>query len=217
MPWSFFVSVMCFANWFTWPIQHYHDSHQKLSVFLIMTSVGLSVSAWVLTPPTLQAQLSLSRRGLEPSSAQPLSRGHLGLWLSHHSFAASISFICSSGFGPQSVHHLSQAIMVFNNLVSPEEAISAETVLLSPPTKKLGLLPSKLDDYLFNHLLNLSPWADKARLLSISSTHASAWMSVTPSESFGLHLDYQIQRCLLTLKASMAANIRKSMFVISLS
>eukprot|EP00731_Ephydatia_muelleri_P029685 Em0021g208a len=42
---------------------------------------------------------------------------------------------------------------------------------------------------LSNHLLNLYPLADKARLLSISSTHASAWMSVTPSESFGLHLD----------------------------
>ena len=115
-----------------------------------------------------------------------LSRGGLGLWsLSHYSSAAFISSICSSGFGSQSVHHLSQAIEVFNNLVSPEKIVTSESVLLSLPTRKQ--LSSKLD--LFNHLLNLSPLADKAHQLSISSPHASAWMSVTPSESFGLHLD----------------------------
>eukprot|EP00731_Ephydatia_muelleri_P021004 Em0013g731a len=82
---------------------------------------------------------------------------------------------------------LIQAIEVFNNMVSLGEAIAAETVLFSPPTQKK--LSSKLDDYLFNHLLNLSTLADKVCLLSISSPHAPAWMSLTPSESFGLHLD----------------------------
>ena len=79
-----------------------------------------------------QAQLSLSSGGSGLRS------------LSHHSSAAFISSICSSGFGSQSVYHLSQAIVVLNNLVSPEVAITAETVLLSPPTPKQ--LSSKLDD-----------------------------------------------------------------------
>ena len=47
----------------------------------------------------------------------------------------------------------------------------------------------QVDDYLFNHLLNLFTLADKARLLSISSHHASVWMSVTLSASLGLHLN----------------------------
>ena len=38
-------------------------------------------------------------------------------------------------------------------------------------------------------MLNLSTWADKVRLLSISLPHPPAWMSLAPSESFGLHLD----------------------------
>ncbi|KAL5475527.1 hypothetical protein EMCRGX_G025354 [Ephydatia muelleri] len=65
-------------------------------------------------------------------------------WSFFISVMVFISSICSSGFGSQSVHHLSQAIVVLNNLVSPEEAITAEAVLLSPPTPKQ--LSSKLDD-----------------------------------------------------------------------
>ncbi|KAL5493840.1 hypothetical protein EMCRGX_G015072 [Ephydatia muelleri] len=100
---------------------------------------------------------------------------------------AYISSICSSGFGSKSVHHISQAVEVFNNLVFPVEAINVESVLLSPPIQKT--LSSKFDDHLFNNLLIISSLADKARLLSISSPHASAWLSVTPSEGLGLHLD----------------------------
>ncbi|KAL5506838.1 hypothetical protein EMCRGX_G008585 [Ephydatia muelleri] len=54
-----------------------------------------------------------------------------------------------------------------------------------PPEKAVF----QVDDYLFNHLLNLFTLADKARLLSISSHHASVWMSVTLSASLGLHLN----------------------------
>ena len=35
----------------------------------------------------------------------------------------------------------------------------------------------------------MSSIADKARLLSVSSPHAGSWLSVTPSEGLGLHLD----------------------------
>ena len=42
---------------------------------------------------------------------------------------------------------------------------------------------------MFNLLLENSSTADRARLLSVSSAHASSWMSVVPSEGLGLHLD----------------------------
>ena len=40
-----------------------------------------------------------------------------------------------------------------------------------------------------NQLFNSSSLADRARLLSISSPHASSWLSVVPSEGLGLHLN----------------------------
>ncbi|KAL5516561.1 hypothetical protein EMCRGX_G001929 [Ephydatia muelleri] len=103
-------------------------------VFSECTGVDTSDTAWK------QAQLSLSRGGLGLRS------------LSHHSSAAYISSICSSGFGSKSVHHLSQAVEVFNNLVFPVEAINVESVLLSPPIQKT--LSSKFDDHLFNNLIS---------------------------------------------------------------
>eukprot|EP00731_Ephydatia_muelleri_P035190 Em0103g2a len=116
-----------------------NDIHR---VFSECTGVDTSDTAWK------QAQLSLSRGGL-------------GLrFLSHHSSAAYISSICSSGFGSKSVHHLSQAVEVFNNLVLPVEAINVESVLLSPPVQKT--LSSKFDDHLFNNLITISSLADKA-------------------------------------------------------
>ena len=58
---------------------------------------------------------------------------------------------------------------------------------MTPVTQKS--LSSKLDDYLFKVLLDMSSIADKARLLSVSSPHAGSWLSVSPSEGLGLHLD----------------------------
>ncbi|KAL5486899.1 hypothetical protein EMCRGX_G019438 [Ephydatia muelleri] len=116
------------------------------------------------------------------------SRGGLGFRsLSRHSSAAFISSLCSSGFGLQSSHHLSQAIETFNSLVSPADAVSVESLLTSSVSQKY--LSGKLDDRVFNMLLNSSSVADKARLLSVSSPHAASWLSVVPSENLGLHLD----------------------------
>ena len=67
-----------------------------------------------------QAQLSLSFGGLGFRS------------LSYHSCAAFISSLSSSGFGSASNHHLLSAILKFNALVSPTEAITVESVLSSP-------------------------------------------------------------------------------------
>eukprot|EP00731_Ephydatia_muelleri_P032585 Em0024g129a len=73
----------------------------------------------------------------------------------------------------------------FRYLIS--EAINADALLLTPVTQKS--LSSKLDDYLFKVLLDMFSNADKAHLLSVSSPHAGLWLSVTPSEGLGLHLD----------------------------
>ena len=131
--------------------------------------VDMSDTAWQ------QAQLSPSRGGLGFRS------------LSRHSSAAFISSLCSSGFGLQSSQHLSQAIETFNSLVSPVDAVSVESLLTSSVSRKY--LSGKLDDRVFNMLLNSSPVADKARLLSVFSPHAASWLSVVPSENLGLHLD----------------------------
>ena len=127
--------------------------------------VDMSDRAWQ------QAQLSPSRGGLGFRS------------LSRHSSAAFISSLCSSGFGLQSSHHLSQAIETFNSLVSPADAVSVESLLTSSVSQKY--LSGKLDDRVFNILLNSSSVADKARLLSVSSPHAASWLSVVPLRTWG--------------------------------
>eukprot|EP00731_Ephydatia_muelleri_P023106 Em0015g689a len=76
---------------------------------------------------------------------------------------------------------------MFNSFLPPSEGIDTEALLLTPVTQKS--LSSKLDDYLFKVLLDMSSIADKARLLSVSSPHAGLWLSVAPSEGLGLHPD----------------------------
>ena len=76
---------------------------------------------------------------------------------------------------------------MFNSFLPPSEAINSEALLLTSVTQKS--LSSKLDDHLFKVLLDMSSITDKARLLSVSSPHAGSWLSVTPSEGLGLHLD----------------------------
>ena len=83
--------------------------------------------------------------------------------------------------------HLTQAVEIFNSLVSPVDVVSVESLLTTPVSQKS--LCGKLDDHVFNLLLNSSSVADKARLLSVSSPHAVSWLSVVPSESLGLHMD----------------------------
>ena len=64
----------------------------------------------------------------------------------------------SSSFGLHSSPHLSQAVEIHNSLVS------VESLLTSPVSQKS--LSGKLDDHVFNLLLNSSSVADKARFFS---------------------------------------------------
>ena len=123
------------------------------------TAVDTSDEAW------LQAQLSLSHGGLGLRS------------LSSHAAAAYIASLCSSDFSSLSSLHLTSAIGKFNSSVSPSDVVSVES---QPQIQKA--LSAKIDDFQFNQLFNSSSLADRARLLSISSPHASSWLSVVPSE-----------------------------------
>ncbi|KAL5515687.1 hypothetical protein EMCRGX_G000889 [Ephydatia muelleri] len=83
--------------------------------------------------------------------------------------------------------YLQQAIIQLNDQVSTSDAITTEAVSSTPVTQRS--LSKKLECHLFNSLLGASSMADRARLLSVSATHAASWLSVTPSLALGLHLE----------------------------
>ena len=63
--------------------------------------------------------------------------------------------------------------------------------LLSAPSVFQIELSCTLNTHMFNLLLEAFSTADRARLLSVSSPHASFRLSVVPSHGLGLHLDPQ--------------------------
>ena len=131
------------------------------------TAVDASTSTWQ------QAQLSLKRGG--------------GLSLSCHSPAAYIASFQSSGLPSLSGKYLSSSVDLYNSLVDPHDFLTLELVQNSHLSQKV--VSSKLEDQQFNNLFRSATLTDRARLLSISSSHASAWLSVTPSPRLNLHLD----------------------------
>ena len=130
------------------------------------TTIDTTDKAW------LQAQLSLSRGGLGLRS------------LSHHSSAAYIASLSASGQGFTDDRHLNHSIQLYNAILSTSDSISAIDITDSVHGQKV--LSSKLEDHQFTELC---PMPDKARLHSISSPHASAWLSVIPSPGSQSHLE----------------------------
>ena len=169
---------MAFANYLIWlALLHPRSPSKLLELFDQEVKSCLSQSTLVdLTDVSWnQAQLSLSRGGL----------GMRSLML--HAPAAYIASVCSSGYGLQSLTHLTHAVEMFNVCVAPADKISLDTLTSSNINQKM--LSSKLDDYQFQGIFNSSSVADKARLLSISAPHSSSWLSVVPSEGLGLHFE----------------------------
>ena len=140
---------------------------------MMMTSECPSVNALVLTHP-IQFGSRLSVAQVEGA----LGFGH---YLATHQQHSSLHYTHLAGFGMHSSPHLTQAVEIFNSLVSPADVVSVESLLTTPVSQKS--LSGKLDDHVFNLLLNSSSVADKARLLSVFSPHAASWLSVVPSES----------------------------------
>ena len=66
--------------------------------------------------------------------------------------------------------------------------ISLQDILEAPPRQRI--LSSKIEDQQLRMLFDLaSSPAQHARLLSVSSPHASAWLSVMPTPQLNLHLE----------------------------
>ena len=100
---------------------------------------------------------------------------------------APAAYIASSGYGLQSLTHLTHAVEMFNVCVAPADKISLDSLASSNINQKM--LSSKLDDNQLQGIFNRSSVADRARLLSISAPHSSSWLSVVPSEGLGLHFE----------------------------
>ena len=126
-------------------------------------------------PNWTQAQLSPSMGGFGLRS------------LSGHSPAAFISSLAASGFGNLDNVHLQQAVTRFNSQVSPQDAITIEAILDSPPPQ--SSLSKKVDGLAFQSLLSSSSQVNKARLFSVSAPFAGSWIFTIPSPGLNLHLD----------------------------
>ena len=74
--------------------------------------------------------------------------------------------------------------------------------ILTAPSVSQKRLSSILDTHMFNLLLENLSTAGRARLLSVSSAHASSWLSVVPSQGMGLHLDPPVHQVAIGLDTS---------------
>ena len=128
-----------------------------------------------------QAQLSLNRGGGGGFRASELK---FPFSCSLHSI---IFVFLSSGLSPSSGRYISSSLHLYNSLVDPQDSLTHESAGDSPLSQKV--LSSKIEDQQFNNLFHNASVTDRARLLSISSPHASAWLSVTPSPRLNLHLE----------------------------
>ena len=142
---------------------------QVRCTFTECQAIDTTDSSWI------QAQLSLSRGGLGLRS------------LANHSNAAFIASISTAGLASPSDNFLADAVNSYNRCVPPESAIDINSLTSSPCRQHT--LSAALENIQFNSLFSQSSVADKARLLSVSSPHASAWLSVVPSPGLGLSLD----------------------------
>ena len=86
--------------------------------------------------------------------------------------AVYIASVCSSGVVDSEDIHLTNAVDHFNSQVSPIENLSVNWIISSPVSQKL--LSSKVNDHCFQNLFDRSSPANKARLLSVSTPHATS-------------------------------------------
>ena len=94
--------------------------------------------------------------------------GGLGLRsLSLLSCAGFISSLAASDIGSPDNIHLQQAVSHFNAQVSPQDSLTVEAVLNTPPQQKS--LSLKLDTHMFQTLVSSASPANKARMLSVSA------------------------------------------------
>ena len=146
---------------------HAFDGETR-SCFSACLAADVKDAAWQ------QAQLSLSFGGLGLRS------------LALHSSSVFLASFSASGVGNTNNLYLQQSLIIFNSQVSHSDAVTIESVLADQPRQRS--LSQKLDGHLFETLLMSSSPANKTRLLSALTPHASAWLSVALSVGLNLHL-----------------------------
>ena len=108
--------------------------------------------------------------------------------LSHHSSTAYIASLSASGQGFTDDRHLNHSIQLYDAILSTSDTISAIDITDSMHGQRV--LSSKIEDHQFPlERYNSASMPDKAHLHSISSPHASAWLSVIPSPGSQSHLE----------------------------
>ena len=75
-----------------------------------------------------------------------------------HAPAAYIASVCSSGYGLQSLTHLTHAVEMFNVCVAPDDKISLDSLASSNINQKM--LSSKLNNYQLQGIFNRTSVAD---------------------------------------------------------
>ena len=105
------------------------------------------------------------------------------------SSAAYLASAIISGLSSEVCRYLHHSIDLYNHLVDPPNSLTPDSVDNSSSPLPQKFLSNKIENGQFRKLFDNSTLIDRARLLSISSPHASAWLSVTPSPSVGLHLE----------------------------
>ena len=86
-----------------------------------------------------------------------------------------------------SMSHLLTSVNLFNALIPSADAITLDDIVSSPCRQHA--LSSKIENHQFKLLFDHSSLPDRARLLSVSSPNAAAWLSVLPSPGLNLHMD----------------------------
>ena len=116
-----------------------------------------------------------------------ISRSDTPSQSAHHSTAAFIASISTAGLASPSDNFLVEAVNLYNMSVPPKTAVDIDSLATTPCQQHT--LSATLESAQYNYLLTESSTADKARLLSVSLPHASAWLSAVPSPGLGLSLD----------------------------
>eukprot|EP00731_Ephydatia_muelleri_P016405 Em0009g829a len=122
-----------------------------------------------------QVQLSLSRGGLS------LRRLEL-----HCSAAYLASVIKTSNSDPLD-EFSRQAVSIYNSLVPQASSLSDNSLLESGSSQEK--LSVGIENHQFDQLCATSTPANRARLLSASSRHASSWLAVIPSRGLNLCME----------------------------
>ena len=121
---------------------------------------------------------------LASSSTKPSQRRPSLLLLSCHSTAAYISSLCNSDCASSDHLHLTSSLNSFNL-----SAMSSDTACFAQQDLTIQASQIHWEAFSFAQLFDSMPGSHRARLLSISSSHAAAWLTITPSVGLGFHLD----------------------------